>query len=496
MGIRTGAQYLAGLKSRQRDVWIAGERVADVSSHPAFAASAAHIAKLYDMQHDPAHQAVLTYPSPTSGDLVGTAFMMSTRPEDLVKRRHAFQLWAERSFGMLGRSPDFLNTTVMAFAEAPGVFEEMGPRFASNIKNYYEFVRENDLFLTHALITPQTDRSKGSKDQADPFMHMGVVRETADGLIMRGARMLATHGPIADEVIVYHLPGIKAGEEAYAAAFAIPMDTPGVRLICREPFDAGGRSRFDHPLASQFEESDALLIFDDVLVPWDRVFLHGNVDLANRMYSETALRNHTAHQTAARAIAKMQLAVGVAMAVAETVKSNGFLHVQEMLGECIGYIELAKSCVVRSEVEFERTPAGTIRASFTPLQTLRGLMPKAYPRIIEILQTIGAGGLLMMPSAADFSGATGDDVRRYYRGAGDISAVDRVRLFKLAWDLAGDSFGMRAMQYERYYAGDPFRIVASNYTNYANKHECERLVASALAMAGEPAATAGPASSK
>lgn len=490
MGIRTGAQYLDGLRSRPREVWMRGQRVADVTAHPAFAKPAAHIAGLYDMQHDPAHRDVLTYASPTSGDPVGTAFMMSKTIEDLRKRRAAFQLWAESSFGLLGRSPDFLNTTVMAFAESPRVFEEMGPRFARNIRNYYEYVRENDVFLTHALITPQTDRSKSSRDQADAYMHMGVVRETAEGLIVRGARMLATHGPIADEVIVYHLPGLRPGEEAYAMAFAVPLDAPGVRMICREPFDDGGRSSFDHPLATHFEEPDALLIFDDVLVPWDRVFLHGNVDLANRMYSETALRNHTGHQTAVRAIAKMQLAVGVAMAVAETVKSNGFLHVQEMLGEIVGYIELAKSCVVRSEVEFEPTAVGTIRAGFTPLQTLRGLMPKAYPRIIEVLQIVGAGGLLMMPTAADFESEVGDDVRRYYRGAGDIEAVDRVRIFKLAWDLAGDAFGMRAMQYERYYAGDPFRLTASNYLNYACKHECERLVAGALALAGNPASGA------
>ena len=486
MGIRTGAQYLAGLRAKPRDVWIRGKRVADVAAHPAFAKPAAHIAALYDMQHDPALQDALTYVSPTSGNRVGTAFMMSTKAEDLVKRRRAFQIWAESSFGLLGRSPDFLNTTVMAFAESPGVFEEMGPRFARNIRDYYEYARENDIFLTHALITPQTDRSKGSKDQADAFMHMGVVRETPEGLVMRGARMLATHGPIADEVIVYHLPGVKPGEEAYATAFAIPVDTPGVRMICREPFDEGGRSAFDHPLATHFEEPDALLIFDDVLVPWHRVFLHGNVDLANRMYTETALRNHTAHQTGVRAIAKMQLAVGVAMTVAETVKANGFLHVQEMLGEIVGYIELAKSCVIRAEVEFEHTAAGTIRAGFTPLQTLRSLMSKAYPRIIEVLQIVGAGGLLMMPTAADFASEVGDDVRRYYRGAGDTSSEDRVRIFKLAWDLAGDAFGMRAMQYERYYAGDPVRVTAGNYLSYAYKHECEALVAKALALGGKP----------
>jgi len=486
MGVRTGQQFLEGLRKQPRQVWLRGQRVEDVTSHAALVSPARHIASLYDMQHDPQWRDVLTYTSPTTGDPVGTAFMMSKTIDDLRKRRKAFQAWADSSFGLLGRSPDFLNTTVMAFAESPGVFDEMGERFGRNIRAYYEYVRENDLFLTHALITPQTDRSKASKDQADAFLHMGVVRETAEGLIMRGARMLATHGPIADELIVYHLPGLKPGEEPYATAFAIPVGAPGLRMICREPFDEGGRATFDHPLATQFEEPDALVIFDDVLVPWDRVFLHANVSLANRMYSETALRNHTAHQTAVRAIAKMQIAVGVAMAVAESVKSNAHLHVQEMLGEIIGYIELAKSCVIRAEVEFEPTPSGTIRAGFTPLQTLRTMMSKAYPRIIEVLQVIGAGGLLMMPTGADFSSEVGKDVRRYYCGAGDVSAEDRVRIFKLAWDLAGDAFGMRAMQYERYYAGDPVRLLAGNYLSYPHKKECEALVAKALALAGRP----------
>jgi anthranilate 3-monooxygenase (FAD)/4-hydroxyphenylacetate 3-monooxygenase len=486
MGVRTGAAFVDGLKRQPREVWLKGEQVRDVTSHPALVGPTRHIARLYDMQHEPQWRDVLTYPSPKTGEPVGTAFMMSRTIDDLRKRRGAFQAWAESSFGLLGRSPDFLNTTVMAFAESPGVFDEMGERFGRNIRNYYEYVRDNDLFLTHALITPQTDRSKASKDQADAFLHMGVVRETDDGLVMRGARMLATHGPIADELIVYHLPGLKPGEEPYATAFAIPIGTPGLRMICREPFDEGTRSTFDHPLATQFEEPDALVIFDDVLVPWERVFLHANVALANRMYSETALRNHTAHQTGVRAIAKMQIAVGVAMAVAESVKSSAHLHVQEMLGEIIGYIELAKACVVRAEVEFEPTPSGTIRAGFTPLQTLRTMMSKAYPRIIEVLQIVGAGGLLMMPTAADFSSAAGNDVRRYYRGAGDVSAEDRVRIFKLAWDLAGDAFGMRAMQYERYYAGDPVRLLAGNYLSYAYKHECESLVKRALAIAGRP----------
>lgn len=480
MGVRTGKQYIEGLRMRPREVWLRGERIDDVTTHPAFAAQVRAIAHLYDLQHDPQHRDVLTYPSPTSGAPVGTAFMMSRTIDDLRKRRAAFQTWAEATFGMMGRSPDFLNTTVMAFAEARDVFDRLGKRYGDNITRYYEHIREHDLFLTHALITPQIDRSKTSFEQADEFLHMGVVRETSEGIVVRGARMLATLGPTADEVIVYNLPGLKPGDERHAMVFAMPIDAKGIRMICREPFDDGTRSRFDHPLASRFEEADALLIFDDVLVPWERVFMHNNVELANALYPQTNLRNHTAHQTGTRGMVKLRLAVGVAAAVAEAVKTSQFLHVQEMLGEGIGMVEIAKSCLVRAEVEFETTRMNTIRTGFTPLQTLRGFLPRAYPRVIEMLQTIGAGGLLMMPNGADYDSPIAADVAKYYQGADGMPSKERIGLFKLAWDLAGDAFGARQLQYERYYAGDPVRLVAGNYQFYEHRDELRALVERAL----------------
>ncbi|MBM3561497.1 MAG: 4-hydroxyphenylacetate 3-hydroxylase, partial [Alphaproteobacteria bacterium] len=350
---------------------------------------------------------------------------------------------------------------------------------------------ENDLFLTHALITPQTDRSKASSEQTDPYVHLGVVRETADGLIVRGARMLATLGPIADEVMVYNLPGLKApDDDPYAMMFALPLDTPGIRQICREPFERGGRSAFDHPLATNFEEPDTLIIFDDVLVPWERVFAFGDSAHANRVYPDTNLRQHTAHQTGVRGLVKMQFAAGLAMAVAKAVGTDRLLHVQEMLGECLNAVDLVESSIRRAEVDHETTPDGGVRTLFRPLQTVRTFMPRAYPRVIEILQTLGAGGLLMMPMAGDFAGPAAADVERYYRGAEGLSAADRVRLYKLAWDLCGDAFGQRQLQYERYYAGDPYRNTAGVWATY-DRTAIDRLVGAALTLAGDPAAARG-----
>lgn len=477
--MRSGAEYTAGLARTSREVWLHGARVADVTKHPAFQAGIAEIARIYDLQHAPDFRDVLTFPSPSSGKLVAAAFMIAETADDLVKKRAAFRVFAEATFGMMGRSPDFMNTMLAALYEGREVLARGGQRFADNFARYFEYIRENDLFLTHALITPQNDRSKSSAEQADEFLHMGVVRETPEGIIVRGARMLATLGPIADEVLIYNLPGMKAGDERHAVAFALPVDTPGLKQICRPPFDEGNHDPFDHPFASRFEECDSLMIFEDVLVPWDRVFIYQNVELCNALYPDTNIRQYTAHQSSVRGLVKLQTVVGVAMAVAKMIKADAHFHVQHMLGEAIDYVELVRSCIVRSEVEFETNQRGGIRPALRPLQTARNLLPKAYPRVVEILQIIGAGGLLMLPSAADFSSQIGATVDKYYQGAGGISGIERSRLFKLAWDLCGDAFGMRTLQYERYYAGDPARMMVMSFMTY-DKSECERLVNAAL----------------
>lgn len=485
MAVRTGAEYLKRLSDNPGAVWLRGEKVDDVVRHPAFEKIAAMVSELYDLQLDPTRHDDLTYVEESTGDRCATAFMMPRTHEDIKKRGRAFRHYAEHTLGLVGRSPDFLNTMLMSFVGSPQVFEEMGPQFAENLRSYFRLVRDNDLFVTHALVTPQTDRSKPPSEQRGEFLHMGVVRETDEGLVVRGARMLATLAPVADEVVVFSLPGLKPGDEAFSTVFAMPLNAPGVKLICREPHGDNGRLAFDHPLAVHFDETDALLVFDDVLVPWERVFLYNNVDLANALYPRSNLRNHTAHQTSIRGLVKMQFAVGLSLSIADAVGINGFLHIQQKLGECVGNIELIKSAIVRAEVEHEDAGGGFVRCNLAPLQALRGFLPFAYSRAIEVLQTLGAGGLIMMPTAADFDSEIADDVDRYYQGASGMGGMERTRLFKTAWDLAGDGFGMRQLQYERYYVGDPVRILAMTYLGY-DRTACQALVRRALALAGDP----------
>ena len=210
------------------------------------------MAGLFDQQVRADLSDAMTYQSEDGGDRAGLSFLVPRSREDLARRRAAMQVWAEATFGLMGRSPDYLNTVLVAFVDALEFFAQGGAKFADNVQGYYRYCRDNDIFLTHAIVNPQTDRSKSSAQQAEPFMHLGVVNQTSDGLVVRGAKMLATHGPTADELLVYPLPGsLRAGEEHHALAFAIPTDTSGLRFICREPFDDGMQSEWDHPLGAR-----------------------------------------------------------------------------------------------------------------------------------------------------------------------------------------------------------------------------------------------------
>ena len=218
-----------------------------------------------------------------------------------MRRRLMMEVWARSSNGMLGRTGDYLNAAIMAMAGAADWFAQADPQYGSNIRNYYEHIREHDLLLTHTLITPQANRSKAVSQQADPFLAARIVEENDNGVVIRGARMLATIGPIADELVVLPSTVIRGGADdaPYAFALAIPTDTAGLRFLCRESFDLG-RSSFDHPLASRYEEIDAIVIFDDVLVPYERCFVLRNPELCNGIYSETSAAAHMTHQVVTR----------------------------------------------------------------------------------------------------------------------------------------------------------------------------------------------------
>lgn len=469
MPARTGAQYLQRLKDQPPEVWMDGARIADVTAHPGLANGARSVAALYDLQHQPDLRDMMTYPSPTTGDPVGMSFLTPRSLADLERRRAMFYQWAQFHGGMMGRTPDYMNAAFVAMAGAAPYFAAVRPDFGDNIRRYYELIREQDLCLTHTLVNPQRSRipQPQNTDNLAADVALRVVKERDDGIVVRGARVLATLGPLSDEIAVYPSRSHQtvADADKYALSFSIPCATPGLRFICRESFDYG-RPAFDHPLGARFEEMDAVVIFDDVLVPWERVFLLGDVQRCNDMAYGTGWIVHSFHQVVTRILAKTEFLLGTASLMVETLGSGQQPHVQDRLGEMIMHLEIIKALLRTAEVDAALDEWGTFTPARFPLTVAENIYSRSfYPRMVEILQLLGSSSMMALPGQADFASELRPDLE-HYLATDTASARERTQLFHLAWDIACSAFGSRNLHYERFFAGDYVRnaqILSATY---------------------------------
>ena len=465
MGAVNGKQFLQRLDSTPREVWYGSERITgSISEHPAFRGVAKSIAALYDMQLSPEKRDSMTYVSPTSGQRVGVSFMQPKTREDLAKRSAMMKSWAVYSGGIMGRTADYLNSSLMAMAGAREFFGKEGRDYASNIQGYYEYVRENDLVLTHTLIHPQANRGVGPSKQADPFIAARVVEKNSEGVVVRGARMLATL-PMADEIMVFPSTVVRSGQDdvPYSIAFAVPVSAKGLKFICRESFASD--SAYDHPLASRFEEQDAVVVFDDVVIPWERVFILEDPEKANRVSEETSAVVFMAHQATVREAAKAEFMAGLVTLVAETIGADQFPQVQEKITEILLIAETMKAFLGASEANAKVNRWGLLAPDYVPINSARNLWPRVAPAMAVALKQIGASGLMAIPPEEVLGSPARADVDRYYQ-AKLADGEERIRLFKLAWDAAGSSFGGRQDLYERFFFGDPVRMASAYYAWY------------------------------
>src|SRR5271154_4350707 len=449
MGIRTGKEFVASLRD-DRTVYVNGARVKDVTEYPPFRGIVATMASLYDLQHE--RKAELTYASPKTGAPVAAGFMLAETLEAGEFRARAEEIRADYTLGLMGRMPDFCNAMVTDFMAARAHLGRREPRYAENLARYYEECRDGDFSLTHTLGDPQIDRSQGPAHQADPFAALRLVRETDAGIVVRGAKMLSTLAPFANELFVGPFYPRQAGEEPYALSFALPMSTPGLKFICRETYDTG-RSSFDRPLSSRYDEEDALAVFDDVLVPWERVFINGDIETYNSILARTP--GYAQLQGTIRGMVKLRFLAGLAIRLAEAIGRSDLLHVQAQIGELVANAEVVSGLVRAGTHEVTRgTTHGGPHRSLAA--TLWVLMPQVQKRAAEVIRELSGSGLIMTPTENDFANPEiAGYLEKYLRGK-DVSARDRVQLFKLAWDMIGEPFGSRQLQYEWFYSGDPY----------------------------------------
>jgi 4-hydroxyphenylacetate 3-monooxygenase len=451
MSARTGQEYLEGLRARPRDVWVGGERVSDVTAHPALAGPARSMARVFDRQHEFAGDCLM--PDPETGEAISVSHLVPRSQADLQRRGAGLRRVAEGTAGLMGRTPDYMNVTFAGFAGEPVLWQ--GPdggnaAGAANLTAFQQQLAREDICLTHAIIHPTIDRAADGTFAGNP-VPLHKVGETADAIIVRGARILATLAPFADELAVYPGPPLpRDAPESYALSFSVAVDAAGLVFLCRDSTTSAGADPFDRPLSVRFDEQDAFVIFDDVEVPKSRVFIDGSKDVYNSVL-RTAWYPNVMQQTTIRALTKLEFAYGLASRLAEAV-NDGTPHTLEMLGELQGYVEVTRSAVLLAVEHAAPNESGTWFPDGRALHPMRSLLATWFPRVNEIIVSIGSHNLLATPSRGML-----DDERlralaeEFLSGASGMNAERRAALYRLAWDFVGSGLGARMDLYERNY---------------------------------------------
>jgi 4-hydroxyphenylacetate 3-monooxygenase len=477
---RTGAEYLESLRDG-REVWYDGERVADVTAHPAFRGSARSIAHLYDMTHDECTRETLTHVSPETGTRVGRGYQIPLTQAELVDRRRAFKVWSEASFGFLGRSPDYMASAIAGMAAAPDAFTREA-RLRANVLAHHRRMSEGDLFQAHTVVNPQIDRTKGAAQQEEDDLYVRVVDERDGGIVVRGAKMIGTGAVFGDEIMVGTLEPMGPDDAAHAVSFSVPVATPGVRILSRTSYEARAVSVFDNPLASRFDENDSLIVYDNVLVPWERVFVYRDVKASYDQWWTTPAFINFVHHGATRFWTKLEFLAGLGILIAKANNVYGMPPVQAQIGRLLAWVNTAKAMVLAAEAACEPVGEGV---GVQPNRELsfahRAVAPDLYPKVLAEVKLLAGGSLIQMPSSYRdlLQPELAAQLARYVRSPRH-PMEQRVKLFKLAWDAVGSEFAGRHDHYERFYHGAPHAYLPAAVRE-GRPDVCEALAEAALA---------------
>jgi len=480
MGARSGDQFLQRLRSTKRQLWLEGERVGDVTAHPALAGGAQTLASVFDRLHAFPDECLI--PDPETGEPLNVGHMIPRSVDDLKHRNRGLARIAEATVGLMGRTPDYMNVKFASFAGrwkdwlgADGRNEEG----ARNVVAFQKRLAREDISLTHTIIHPTIDKSTDSQIVGNR-VPVHKIGETRAGIVVRGARILATLAPFADEIAVYPALPLPSGAEAYALAFSIPVDTPGLIFLCRDSAATPGAEVFDRPLSTRFDEQDAFVIFDDVEIPRERLFLSGHIDVYNSV-TTTGLRDNMTNQTTIRALTKLEFAYGLATRMAEAI-GDASPATNEMLGELLDYGEVARSAVLLSAEHGRHVGDGVWFPDGRSLAPMRSLLATWFPRVNEILMLIGSHNLLATPSRRELDdGALRPLIDEFLHGAKGVGAEERAALFRLAWDFVGSTLAGRNVLYERFYLTSAARNRINNHLRNVDRSHAHALVDGILA---------------
>ncbi|HEX3881588.1 MAG TPA: 4-hydroxyphenylacetate 3-hydroxylase N-terminal domain-containing protein [Stellaceae bacterium] len=464
--IKTGADHIRSLQDG-REIWIDGERVGDVTTHPAFKNAVAAAASLYDFQAAPENRGWMTFEAPAAGGYrrIHRCWQLPTSYDELVARRKALSAWAEISCGYLGRAPDHVASALVGEVIGIDVFRRHGEKRAAALLSYFDEMSRNDHYLSYVIINPQADRNKAWGEQREDLVAR-IVDEDSVGITVRGAKMLGTATVFANELLVANLQPLQPGEEDFAVSFGVPVGIKGLKILSRKSYEAHAVSRFDNPLSSQFDENDAIVWFDDVKVPWERVFVHRDIDMCRAQFHDTLGHTFQNYQAQIRLSTKIRFLTGIARRIADTIGTSAMPPVRETLGRLAAQAAMVEGMVAGMEA------AGRMAGPYyVPHKHLmyaaQVLTQDLYPRVIDTVRGLAGGALIMLPSSErDFADPELARIIGLTQRSPVSGPEERVKFLKLAWDAVGSEFASRHVQYEMFYAGAPFVTCGHSFRTY------------------------------
>ena len=459
--LRSGKDHLETLRDG-RNVYVGSEKVDDVTRHPAFRAAAATVAAIYDMKADPANRDVMTYEE--DGGRHSIYYLRPRSRDDLQRRMLGHRRIADLTLGMFGRSPDHVASFVTGMVMKPDALP-VPYGHADNVLRYYRHIRDNDVYVVYAVLPPQAARNPEFYERQNlPVPTLRVVSEDDDGLVVSGMKMLATGALYANEIWIGNILPLAPDQKKQAVTCAVACNAPGLTLWSRKPAVLGAASEFDSPLAWRYDESDSMVLCDNVKVPWEKVFVHDDPQLSRDIYITTPSHCFGNHQSNVRYWSKMRLLLGLCSKVAQVTGADQVPAVRETLGKMAG-VEATIGGLVHGQINaWEDWPAGY--ACFNRRIMYAGLdwCTQNYSTFVDELRTLCGGGVFQMP--ADISIMEDERLAKEFSAywqTPQTDALSRMKLFKLAWDMVGSEFAGRHLQYEKFYAGASFIIRNHSY---------------------------------
>jgi len=445
----TGAEYLQSLRDG-RCVYIDGERVPDVTTHPAFRNATRSIARLYDALHDPAQQAILTCPTDTgSGGYTHRFFRVPRSRDDLVGAQQAIAAWSRLSYGWMGRTPDYK----AAFSNTLGGNPDYYGPFKDNALAWYKRAQETVPFMNHAIVNPPVDRHLPAEASKDVFV--SVDQETDGGIIVSGAKVVATSAAFTHYNFMGQSSKAATEDLDMSLMFMVPIDAPGLKLICRTSYERAAKSPFDYPLSSRFDENDAIFVLDKVFIPWEDVFIYRDPARVLSFYPRSGFTNGFQFQGCTRFAVKLDFITGLLAKALRCTGGDDARGNQVLLGEVVAWRNLFWS--LSNAMAHNPAPWNddAVLPNLEAGQAYRVFAPDAYPRIKDIIERTVTSGLIYLPSSIkDFENPEIDAyLKQYVRGSHNIGHRERIKIMKLLWDCIGTEFGGRHELYERNYAG-------------------------------------------